>query len=125
MALYENVWVARQDVAQAQVEALTTQFADLVTSLGGTVSKKEYWGLRSLTYRIKKNRKGHYTLMNMAAAICVLASLLQSFNLASAMIQVCWIAISLYGLARLRRERHTGAPVRARESLKVPVTRGR
>jgi hypothetical protein len=44
----------------------------------------------------------HYTLMNMAAAICVLASLLQSFNLASAMIQVCWIAISLYGLARLR-----------------------
>ena len=48
----------------------------------------------------------HYTLMNMAAAICVLASLSQSFNLASAMIQICWIAISLFGLARLRRERH-------------------
>jgi small subunit ribosomal protein S6 len=67
MALYENVWVARQDVAQTQVETLTTQFADLVTSLGGTVSKKEYWGLRSLTYRIKKNRKGHYTLLNIDA----------------------------------------------------------
>ena len=48
----------------------------------------------------------HYTLMNMAAAICVLASLSQSFNLASAMIQICWIAISLFGLAKLRRERH-------------------
>ena len=63
MALYENVFIARQDVPTTQVEALTTQFAELVTGLGGTVSKKEYWGLRSLTYRIKKNRKGHYTLL--------------------------------------------------------------
>ena len=67
MALYENVFIARQDVATTQVEALTTQFTELVTSLGGTVSKKEYWGLRSLTYRIKKNRKGHYTLLNIDA----------------------------------------------------------
>ena len=67
MALYENVFIARQDVPTTQVETLTTQFADLVTSLGGTVSKKEYWGLRSLTYRIKKNRKGHYTLLNIDA----------------------------------------------------------
>ena len=67
MALYENVFIARQDVAQTQVEALTNQFAEIVTGLGGTVSKKEYWGLRSLTYRIKKNRKGHYTLLNIDA----------------------------------------------------------
>ncbi len=67
MALYENVFVARQDVPTTQVETLTTQFAELVTGLGGTVSKKEYWGLRSLTYRIKKNRKGHYTLLNIDA----------------------------------------------------------
>ena len=67
MALYENVFIARQDVPTTQVEALTTQFAELVTGLGGTVSKKEYWGLRSLTYRIKKNRKGHYTLLNIDA----------------------------------------------------------
>ncbi|HYC64247.1 MAG TPA: 30S ribosomal protein S6 [Reyranellaceae bacterium] len=67
MALYENVFIARQDVPQTQVETLTTQFADLVTAQGGTVSKKEYWGLRSLTYRIKKNRKGHYTLLNIDA----------------------------------------------------------
>ena len=67
MALYENVFIARQDVPTTQVEALTNQFAELVTGLGGTVSKKEYWGLRSLTYRIKKNRKGHYTLLNIDA----------------------------------------------------------
>ncbi len=60
MALYENVFIARQDVPATTVETLTTQFEELVKGLGGTVSKKEYWGLRSLNFRIKKNRKGHY-----------------------------------------------------------------
>ena len=67
MALYENVFIARQDVPTTQVEALTKQFTDLVTAQGGSVSKNEYWGLRSLTFRIKKNRKGHYTLLNIDA----------------------------------------------------------
>ena len=67
MALYENVFIARQDVPATQVETLTNQFAELVAAQGGTVSKKEYWGLRSLTFRIKKNRKGHYTLLNIDA----------------------------------------------------------
>ena len=67
MALYENVFIARQDVPATQVETLTNQFAELVAAQGGTVSKKEYWGLRSLAFRIKKNRKGHYTLMNIDA----------------------------------------------------------
>jgi len=67
MALYENVFIARQDVPATQVETLTTQFSELITAQGGTVSKKEYWGLRSLTFRIKKNRKGHYTLLNIDA----------------------------------------------------------
>lgn len=67
MALYENVFIARQDVPTTQVEALAKQFTDLVTAQGGTVSKNEYWGLRSLTFRIKKNRKGHYTLLNIDA----------------------------------------------------------
>ena len=67
MALYENVFIARQDVPATQVETLTNQFAELVTAQGGTVQKKEYWGLRSLAFRIKKNREGHYTLMNIDA----------------------------------------------------------
>jgi len=51
----------------AQVEALTETFTNIITEQGGQVTKKEYWGLRSLAYRIKKNRKGHYTLLNIDA----------------------------------------------------------
>jgi small subunit ribosomal protein S6 len=65
--LYENVFIARQDATPAQVEALTENFATVISQNGGTVGKREYWGLRSLSYRIKKNRKGHYTLMNIDA----------------------------------------------------------
>jgi small subunit ribosomal protein S6 len=63
MAFYENVFIARQDLAQAQVDALADQFTETLKSLGGEVKKREYWGLRSLTFRIKKNRKAHYVLL--------------------------------------------------------------
>ena len=81
MALYENVFIARQDVPTTQVETLTTQFSELVAGLGGTVSKKEYWGLRSLTYRIKKNRKGHYTLMNIDAPAAAIKELERTMSI--------------------------------------------
>ncbi len=67
MPFYENVFIARQDVTTAQVEALTEQFAGIVTAQGGNVTKREYWGLKSLSYRVRKNRKGHYTLLNIDA----------------------------------------------------------
>jgi small subunit ribosomal protein S6 len=67
MPLYENVFIARQDLSTAQVEALTDTFANLVAEQGGKVEKREYWGLRNLAYRIKKNRKGHYVLLNLDA----------------------------------------------------------
>ena len=67
MSFYENVFIARQDVTAAQVEALTELFAGIVTANGGNVTKREYWGLKNLTYKIKKNRKGHYTLLNIDA----------------------------------------------------------
>jgi small subunit ribosomal protein S6 len=67
MALYESVFIARQDISSAQAEALTEQFAQIIGDNGGTVSKKEYWGLKSLAFRIKKNRKGHYVLLNIDA----------------------------------------------------------
>ena len=65
MALYEHIFLARQDVSPQQVEELTTAFTNLITEAGGKVSKNEYWGLKSLSYRIKKNRKAHYTLLNI------------------------------------------------------------
>ena len=65
MRLYESVFIARQDITSAQVEAMTDEFAEIITSAGGAIKKREYWGLRTLAYRIKKNRKGHYVMLNM------------------------------------------------------------
>ena len=67
MALYESVFIARQDISGTQVEALTEAFSTIIVENGGTVSKKEYWGLKNLAFRIKKNRKGHYVLLNIDA----------------------------------------------------------
>jgi small subunit ribosomal protein S6 len=67
MPLYEHVFLARQDLSAQQVEDLTKQFSDVIGSLGGKVTKNEYWGLKSLTYRINKNRKAHMTLINVDA----------------------------------------------------------
>jgi small subunit ribosomal protein S6 len=60
MALYESVIIARQDLSTQQVEALTEQMTAVITDNGGKVAKTEQWGLRSIAYRIRKNRKGHY-----------------------------------------------------------------
>jgi small subunit ribosomal protein S6 len=64
---YENVFIARQDISAAQAEALADSFANILAEQGGKVTKREYWGLKNLAYRIKKNRKGHYTLFNIDA----------------------------------------------------------
>ena len=65
MPLYESVFIARQDLPAPQVEAMGDQFAAIVTERGGQVTKREFWGLRNISYRIKKNRKGHYVLFNI------------------------------------------------------------
>lgn len=67
MPFYENVFIARPDISGPQVDALADNFTKVVEDLGGKVAKREYWGLRNLTYRIKKNRKGHYVLLNLDA----------------------------------------------------------
>ncbi len=67
MPLYEHVFLARQDVSAQQVEQIVEQYKGLIEGAGGTVGKVETWGLRTLAYRIKKNRKAHYTLMNIDA----------------------------------------------------------
>ena len=67
MALYENIFIVRQDVSSAQVDAITDSFEEIIFGLGGSVAKREYWGLRTLAYRIKKNKKGHYVLFNIDA----------------------------------------------------------
>ena len=75
MPLYEHVYLARQDVSTQQVEELTAQFKGVIEQMGGTVPKLEYWGVKSLTFRIRKNRKAHFTLMNVDAPPAALAEI--------------------------------------------------
>ncbi len=69
MPLYETVFIARQDISTQQVETLTEEMTAFVTDGGGEVAKVENWGLRNLAYKVKKNRKGHYVLLNLDAPI--------------------------------------------------------
>ena len=75
MPLYEHVYLARQDLSAQQVEELTKQFSGVIDQLGGKVTKNEYWGLKSLTYRIRKNRKAHMTLLNVDAPAAALTEI--------------------------------------------------
>jgi len=67
MPLYESVFIARQDIATPQVDTLTDTIQKIIEDQGGSIAKREYWGLRSIAHKIKKNRKGHYTLLNIDA----------------------------------------------------------
>ena len=67
MPFYEHVVIARQDISPQQAEALNETLKALIEDQGGHIGKIEYWGLRNLTYRVKKNRKGHYSLLAIDA----------------------------------------------------------
>jgi small subunit ribosomal protein S6 len=75
MALYEHIFLARQDVSAQQVEELTNQFTEVLAQGGGKVTKNEYWGVKTLSYRIRKNRKAHYSLLNIDAPHAAVAEM--------------------------------------------------
>jgi small subunit ribosomal protein S6 len=75
MAYYEHVLIARQDISSQAVDQLAEEFAGIITANGGQVTKTENWGLRTLAYRIKKNRKGHYVMMNIDAPPAAVAEM--------------------------------------------------
>ncbi|HEX5211046.1 MAG TPA: 30S ribosomal protein S6 [Pseudolabrys sp.] len=75
MPLYEHVYLARQDLSAQQVEELTAKLSGVITEAGGKITKTEYWGTKSLTYRIRKNRKAHMTLLNVDAPPAALAEI--------------------------------------------------
>jgi small subunit ribosomal protein S6 len=81
MAFYESLFIVRQDLTPAQVEGLSTQFADIIKAQSGTVSKVEQIGLRRLAHRINKNRKGHYVLMNIDAPAPAIAEFERNMRL--------------------------------------------
>lgn len=75
MALYEHIFMARQDVSSQQVDTLVDHFKNVLEAEGGSVGKIENWGLKTLPYRVKKNRKAHYALMNIDAPSAAIAEM--------------------------------------------------
>jgi len=93
MPCYEHVFLARQDLAQAQVETLSEGFSKIIDEAGGRVAKTEFWGLRSIAYRIAKNRKAHYVLLAAEAPAAAIAELERQVNLSEDVLRFLTIRV--------------------------------
>ena len=101
MPLYEHVFIARQDLAQAQVDALAETATKIIEDAGGKVVKTETWGLRSLAYRIAKNRKGHYVMLDFDAPAAAVAELERQTQINEDVIR--YMTVRVDGMSRARR----------------------
>jgi small subunit ribosomal protein S6 len=93
MPLYEHVFLARQDISQAQVEALTKEYTQVIEEGGGKVGKTEYWGVKTIAFKIKKNRKAHYTLLNLDAPPAAVAEMERRMGLSSDVIRFLTVRV--------------------------------
>ena len=93
MPLYEHVFLARQDISAQQVEGLVDSFRSIIEQNGGSIGKTEYWGVRSLTFRIKKNRKAHFELINIDAPPAAVAELERQMRLSTDVIRFLTVRV--------------------------------
>src|SRR5882672_7947900 len=93
MPLYEHVFLARQDISQAQVEALTKEYSDVIAEGGGKVGKTEDWGLKTVAFKIKKNRKAHYSLLNIDAPPAAVAEMERRMGLSTDVIRFITVRV--------------------------------
>jgi small subunit ribosomal protein S6 len=96
MPLYEHVYLARQDISQAQVEALTKEYTGVIEEGGGKVGKTEYWGLKTVAFKIKKNRKAHYSLMNIDAPPAAVAEMERRMGLSPDVIRFITVRVEAH-----------------------------
>ena len=96
MPLYEHVFLARQDVSNQQVDALTKEFSDIITENGGKIARTEYWGLKSLAYKIKKNRKAHYTMLNIDAPPAAVAEMERRMGISSDVLRFLTVKVEAH-----------------------------
>jgi small subunit ribosomal protein S6 len=96
MPLYEHVFLARQDISQAQVEALTKEYSQVIEEGGGRVGKTEYWGLKTIAFKIKKNRKAHYSLMNIDAPPAAVAEMERRMGLSPDVIRFLTVRVAAH-----------------------------
>ena len=118
MSFYEHIFLMRQDLAPAQVEGLIEQMKELVANNGGKVAKVENWGLRTLAYKIRKNRKAHYVLMNLDAPSAAVQELERIERLSDDIIRYMTIRVD-------ELEEGPSAMMRAREERGRGGFRGR
>jgi small subunit ribosomal protein S6 len=93
MPLYEHVFLARQDISQSQVEGLAKEYAQVIEEGGGKVAKTEYWGLKTLAFKMKKNRKAHYSLMNIDASPSAVAEMERRMGLSPDVIRFLTVRV--------------------------------
>jgi small subunit ribosomal protein S6 len=96
MPLYEHVFLARQDISQTQVEALTKEYTQVIEEGGGRVGKTEYWGLKTVAFKIKKNRKAHYSLMNLEAPPAAVAEMERRMGLSPDVIRFITVRVEAH-----------------------------
>jgi small subunit ribosomal protein S6 len=94
--LYEHVFLARQDISQTQVDALTKELSEVVTEGGGRIGKVEYWGVKPLAYKIKKNRKAHFSLMNIDAPPSAVAEMERRMRLSQDVIRFLTVRVDAH-----------------------------
>jgi small subunit ribosomal protein S6 len=93
MGLYEHTFLVRQDATQAQVDELVAQYKGIIEAGGGKVEKVENWGVKSLTYRVKKNRKAYFTLMNIASPPAAVAEMERQMSISEDVIRYMTISV--------------------------------
>ena len=96
MPLYEHVYLARQDVTAQQVDELTAQYKGVIEQMDGKVTKTEYWGVKSLSYRIRKNRKAHLTLLNIDAPPAALAEVERQMRLSEDILRYLTVRVEAH-----------------------------
>lgn len=97
MPLYETVFIARQDLTVEDLDALTTKLAKIITDEKGKIVSKEYWGLRNLAYKVKKNSRGHYVLLNIDAKYPAVAELNRVMGYNEDIIRSATYAVEAHG----------------------------
>jgi len=107
MALYEHIYMARQDVSAAQVEELTASYTKIIEDNGGSVTKHEYWGVKPLSYRVNKNRKAHFTLVNIDAPHAAVAEVERQMLINEDVLRFLTIAVDKHedGLSVMMQKR--------------------
>jgi small subunit ribosomal protein S6 len=107
MALYEHVFLARQDLSQQQVDALVEQYKGVITAGGGSVGRVENWGLKSLTYRVNKNRKAYYTLMDLTCPPAALKEMERQMGLSEDVLRFMTIKVEAHeeGVSAMMQKR--------------------